>query len=78
MVVGGGGGVVHTFNFNQSPFPFVTSESIVPAIEMPSGPHHVGTNLTLTCIVLASRVTLEWINKIPWVGHPDCVNVHSV
>ena len=59
-------------------FPFVTSESIVPAIEMPSGPHHVGTNVTLTCIVLASRVTLERINKIPWVGHPACVNVHSV
>ena len=73
---------MHDYTFHQSLFPFVTPESIFPPyVEMPpgiAGAHFQGTNLTLKCVFMGSRVLLDYIDDPAWVGYPICVKVHSV
>ena len=73
---------MHAYTFHQSLFAFVTPETINPPyLDMPpglGGAHFQGTNLTLECVVHASRLALDYIEGPVWVGDPVCVKVHSV
>ena len=73
---------MHAYTFHQSLFAFVTPETIYPPyVYMPpaTGDAHLqGTNVTLQCVFMASRLVLDYIEGPVWVGDPVCVKVHSV